>query len=213
MKDYRGIIEGLIKEYGTEKCALNFSTPFELLVAVILSAQCTDKRVNMVTEELFKVANTPRQMLDLGEEGLKSYIHSCGFYNAKSKSIIESSCDIIDKFNGEVPKTFDELVSLRGVGEKTASVVLAVAYNIPAFAVDTHVFRVSNKLGLVKTKTPHDTMVLLKKRVPKELWIDGHYALVLHGRNVCTARKPKCENCLVNAVCRFYINNKKKGIK
>jgi len=210
MKNYVGVIKSLIGEYGNEKCALNFNSPYELLIAVILSSQCTDVRVNKVTEVLFKVANTPKQIVALGEEKLKEYIYSCGFYNAKAKNIIKTSKDLIEKYNGNVPSTMEELVALDGVGEKTASVVLAVAFNIPAFAVDTHVFRVSNRIGLANANTAHKVMQMLMKRVPKEFWIDGHYSLVLHGRNVCSSRKPKCEQCLINNDCKFYKNNLRK---
>lgn len=204
------IIKDLILKYGDEKCALNFSSPYELLVAVILSAQCTDVRVNKVTSELFKVANTPEKMLLLGQEKLAAVIKSCGLFRAKSKSIIDASKSIVENYNGKVPNTFNELVSLRGVGEKTASVVLAVAFSVPAFAVDTHVFRVSNRIGIIKETTPHNAMESLKKVVPEKYWIDGHYALVLHGRNCCKARNPECEMCLINKMCLFY--NSGKGV-
>ena len=209
--NYVNVIEKLIGEYGAEKCALNFSTPYELLVAVVLSSQCTDKRVNKVTSKLFKVASTPKDIIKLGEDKIKEYIYTCGFYNTKAKSIIALSNDIINKFDGNVPSTMSELMSLRGVGEKTASVVLAVAYNIPAFAVDTHVFRVANKIGLTNNSvSPHASMVEIMKKIPKRLWIDGHYSLVLHGRNVCSARKPKCEQCLISGSCKYYLTKSKE---
>lgn len=204
MKKYDEIVKRLINTYPTDKCALNYSTSYELLVAVVLSAQCTDKRVNEVTKELFKIANTPKQMVALGEEGLYERIKSCGLGKSKAKNIIKASEDLLVKYNCEVPASFDELCSLAGVGEKTASVVLAVAFNVPAFAVDTHVFRVSNRIGLASEKSPHTTMVKLKSRINKDLWIDGHYALVLHGRNVCFARKPNCAECCIKESCKYY---------
>jgi endonuclease-3 len=178
-------------------------------VAVILSAQCTDKRVNIVTKELFAVANTPEKMINLGIERLKEIIKPCGFFNNKAKSIINASASLIEKFNSIVPKTREELLSLSGVGEKTASVVLAVAFGVPAIAVDTHVFRVSNRLGLANATTVEKTQRDLEKNIPREKWIKLHYALVLHGRYVCKAIKPQCENCGLKELCKHY----KKQIK
>ena len=204
------IVQRLIDYYPKDACALNFNNCFELLVAVILSAQCTDKRVNMVTKDLFLVASSAKQMLELGEERLKDYIKSCGFYNAKAKNIISASRDIINKYNGEVPNTREELVSLAGVGEKVASVVLAVWYKVPAIAVDTHVFRLSKRLGLCNEKTPTATMHKLEGILPKDMWRDGHYALVLHGRNFCKAINPNCNECIVREICP-KLNLKCKG--
>lgn len=204
------IVQRLIDYYPKDACALNFSNCFELLVAVILSAQCTDKRVNMVTKDLFLVASSAKQMLELGEERLKDYIKSCGFYNAKAKNIISASRDIINKYNGEVPNTREELVSLAGVGEKVASVVLAVWYKVPAIAVDTHVFRLSKRLGLCNEKTPTATMHKLEGILPKDMWRDAHFALVLHGRNFCKAINPNCNECMVREICP-KLNLKCKG--
>lgn len=204
------IVQRLIDYYPKDACALNFKNCFELLVAVILSAQCTDKRVNMVTKDLFLVASSAKQMLELGEERLKEYIKSCGFYNAKAKNIISASRDIINKYNGEVPNTREELVSLAGVGEKVASVVLAVWYKVPAIAVDTHVFRLSKRLGLCNEKTPTATMHKLEGILPKDMWRDAHFALVLHGRNFCKAINPNCNECIVREICP-KLNLKCKG--
>lgn len=201
MSDKVEIVQKLIDHYPKDACALNFTSAYELLVAVILSAQCTDKRVNIVTSELFKVANTPEKMLSLGESELKKYIHSCGFYNNKAKSIISASEDILTRFGGEVPKTREELVTLSGVGEKVASVVLSVWFKEPAIAVDTHVFRLSKRLGLANENTPDKTMLALEKLLPKDMWRDGHYAIVLHGREVCKAQKPNCKNCFISEIC------------
>lgn len=201
MSDKVEIVQKLIDHYPKDACALNFTSAYELLVAVILSAQCTDKRVNIVTSELFKVANTPEKMLSLGENELKKYIHSCGFFNNKAKSIISASEDILTRFGGEVPKTRGELVTLSGVGEKVASVVLSVWFKEPAIAVDTHVFRLSKRLGLANENTPDKTMLALEKLLPKGMWRDGHYAIVLHGREVCKAQKPNCKNCFISEIC------------
>ena len=189
---------------------LQFGSAFQLLVATLLSAQCTDKRINMVTKDLFLVASSAKQMLELGEERLKEYIKSCGFYNAKAKNIISASRDIINKYNGEVPNTREELVSLAGVGEKVASVVLAVWYKVPAIAVDTHVFRLSKRLGLCNEKTPTATMHKLEGILPKDMWRDAHFALVLHGRNFCKAINPNCNECIVREICP-KLNLKCKG--
>lgn len=209
MKKYDEIIDRVIKLYPDRKCELNYNSPYQLLVAVILSAQCTDKRVNAVTAELFKVASTPEQMLELGEEKLKKYIYSCGFYNNKSKNILACSKELIETFGGQVPREFKLLCNLAGVGEKTASVVLATAFNVPAFAVDTHVFRLSKRLNLANEKTPHDTMLKLKKRISRSRWSDGHFALVLHGRYMCFARNPNCEDCSLKDVCKYYKTKEK----
>lgn len=195
------IVDRLIEYYGDGICELEFSSTYELVVAVILSAQCTDKRVNIVTKELFKVANTPRQMLNLGESNLKQVIRPCGFFNNKAKNIIEMSRVLIQKYGGEVPCSRSELVSLAGVGEKVASVVLAVGFGIPAIAVDTHVYRLSKRLGLCDESTPTKTMQVLEKLLSKEKWIKGHFALVRHGRTFCKAIKPDCENCPIKDLC------------
>ena len=191
------------------KCALNFSSNYELLVAVILSAQCTDNRVNLVTKELFKIANTPQKMLKLGQDKLKQLIFSCGFYTSKSKAILESSADIINRFNGKVPENFFDLISLKGVGRKTANVVLAVAFNKETIAVDTHVLRVSKRLGLTsKNATPltceQDLNKLIKNNKAK-----FHHQTIWFGREICIAKKPKCDICKLKNICLYYKNDKK----
>ena len=199
----RLIFDRLKTMYPNLVCELNYENNYQLLVAVILSAQCTDKRVNMVTKELFKVAPTPESMIQLGEDRLKEIIRSCGFYNAKARNIMLATKALIEKHNSEVPSTRKELVALNGVGEKTASVVLAVAFRVPAIAVDTHVFRLSSRIGFCNEKTPNDTMRRLQEIIPKELWIDYHYALVLHGRYLCKAQNPKCEMCKLKDLCKY----------
>lgn len=183
------------------KCELNYNSTFELLVAVILSAQCTDKRVNLVTGELFKKYNTPEQFASLSQEELEKEIHSCGFYRNKAKSIIYASREIIERFNGEVPKDFDDLCSLRGVGRKTANVMLSEAFGQDAFAVDTHVLRISNRLNIVSTDNPNLCEKELRKTFDKKDWSRLHYQMVLFGRYTCKALKPKCENCIFFDLC------------
>lgn len=200
------IIKKVDELYVNPKCELVFSSNYELLVAVILSAQCTDKRVNQVTSELFKEFNTPQKMITLSQEELENKIRSCGFFHNKAKHILEMSKDLIEKYNGEVPSEKEKLKSLAGVGEKTANVVLAVGFNVPAIAVDTHVFRVSNRLGLANANNVDKTQKQLEKVLPKDKWIMFHYALVLHGRYVCKSQKPNCGSCELRDFCKFYKN-------
>lgn len=195
-------------------CALNFSTPYELLIAVILSAQCTDKRVNVVTKDLFKEANTPEKMLQLGEEKLKQIIFPCGFYNNKAKAILKTSKDLIERFDGNVPSDLETLTTLDGVGRKTANVVIANAFGGQTIAVDTHVHRVSKRLGLTKdNSTPYQCEMDLLKIVPYDKRSKFHHQMILFGRNICKAIKPNCEVCKLKDVCKYYknVNNKKKG--
>ena len=180
---------------------LKFNSPFELLVAVILSAQCTDKRVNEVTQNLFPIANTPQKILNLGIEKLEKIIKPCGFFHTKAKHIAWTSKIFIDEYGGEVPADFDELIKLPGVGRKTANVVTSVAFKNPAIAVDTHVFRIANRLKLAEGQTPLEVEMGLQKIIPREKWSDAHHWLIWHGREICKARKPNCENCPLNSVC------------
>ena len=195
--------------YPDAKPALNYRTPYELLVAVILSAQCTDERVNIVTAELFKEHSTPQAMVTLSQKELERFIFSCGFYRMKAEHILSASRDILEKFQGEVPSTVEELMTLAGVGKKTANVVYSVAFNGAAIAVDTHVFRVSNRLGLAKGKTPLEVEAGLCKAIPKEAWSKAHHWLIYHGRRVCHSRKPDCEACALAALCDFSKGKKK----
>lgn len=188
--------------YGA-KPALIYKTPYELLVAVILSAQCTDERVNKVTAVLFEKYNTPEKMVTLTQDQLEKYIFSCGFYKMKAEHILSASRDIIDRFQGEVPQTIAELMTLAGVGKKTANVVFSVAFGGQAIAVDTHVFRVSNRLGLAKGKTPEEVEKGLQRAIPKNDWSSAHHWLIWHGRKVCHSRKPDCENCPLKSVCDY----------
>ena len=190
------------------ECELKFSTNFELLVSVILSAQCTDKRVNECTEKLFKIANKPEHFAQMKQEELEKHIYSCGFYKNKAKSIISMSKMLISNFNGEVPSTLEDLQKLSGVGKKTANVVYSTAFNGDAIAVDTHVFRVSNRIGLANANNVKKTEEQLMKNIKKQLWSEYHYLLVLFGRYYCTARKPKCEQCNLKDVCKYYKKEK-----
>ena len=184
--------------------ALKFRSPYELLVAVILSAQCTDERVNQVTEKLFQEHNTPQKMLLLTQEELEKYIYSCGFYHNKAAHILSASRDILEKFGGEVPSTLEELRTLAGVGRKTANVVYAVAFGGDAIAVDTHVFRVSNRLGLAEGSTPEKVEEGLCRVIPKEKWSRAHHWLIYHGRRVCHSQRPDCEHCTLAHLCRYF---------
>ena len=198
------ILAELERLYPDAKPALQYKSPYELLVAVILSAQCTDERVNKVTDVLFKNYNTPEKMLTLSQEELEKYIFSCGFYHNKVAHILSASRDIMEKFAGEVPSSHDDLKKLAGVGQKTANVVYAVAFGGDAIAVDTHVFRVSNRLGLAHANTPEKTEAQLNEIIPKSEWSKAHHWLIYHGRRVCHSQRPDCANCTLKALCEFY---------
>jgi len=182
---------------------LEYSTPFELLVAVALSAQATDVGVNKATRRLFPVANTPAAILALGEEGLKSYISTIGLFNAKAKNVIAACALLLERHGGEVPRDRAALEALPGVGRKTANVVLNTAFGEVAMAVDTHIFRVSNRTGLAPGKDVRAVEDALMKAVPGEFLLDAHHWLILHGRYVCKARRPDCPNCVIRDLCRF----------
>ena len=205
-RDFSPVLGELARLYPDARPALKYTSPYELLVAVILSAQCTDERVNKVTAELFREHNTPRTMLELTQEELEKYIFSCGFYHHKAAHILSASRDIVDKFDGEVPSDFDQLRSLAGVGQKTANVVWSVAFGKDAIAVDTHVFRVSNRLGLADADTPLKTEAQLKEVIPQKDWSKAHHWLIYHGRRVCHSRKPDCTNCTLAPYCKFFRN-------
>ena len=187
--------------YPNAKPALTFKTPFELLIAVILSAQCTDVRVNVVTGRLFQYANTPEAIAALGQVKLETAIHDCGFFRMKPKHILETCHILLQEYGGEVPADFEALQKLPGVGRKTANVVMSVAFHAPAIAVDTHVFRVANRLHLAVGKTPLEVEKRLQKAIPREDWSDAHHWLILHGRQLCKARKPLCGECPLAPIC------------
>ena len=198
------VIKKLEEEYPNAKPALIYGSVFELLIAVILSAQCTDERVNKVTEKLFEQYNTPEKMLTLSVEQLGEKIHSCGFYHSKAQHILSASLDIVERFGGQVPSTVDELKTLAGVGQKTANVVYAVAFGGDAIAVDTHVFRVSNRIGLAHAKTPEETEKQLNAVLDKSVWSKAHHYLIFHGRYTCKAQRPLCGDCPLTGLCEFY---------
>jgi endonuclease-3 len=182
---------------------LEYSTPFELLVAVVLSAQATDKSVNLATRQLFPVANTPRAMLDLGIEGLSRYVRSIGLYQGKARNIIATCRILLDQHGGEVPADRESLEALPGVGRKTANVVLNTAFGQPTMAVDTHIFRVANRTGLAPGKTVREVEDGLLRRVPQQFLHDAHHWLILHGRYVCKARAPACPTCAIADLCEY----------
>lgn len=182
---------------------LNFSSPFELLVAVTLSAQATDVGVNKATAKLFPVANTPEAILELGEEGLKEYIKTIGLYNSKATNIIKACRMLVDKHDSQVPQTRKELEALPGVGRKTANVILNTAFDQPTMAVDTHIYRVANRTGIAPGKNVREVEDRLMKRVPKAYLKDAHHWLILHGRYTCLARKPRCGSCVIEDLCEY----------
>lgn len=202
------IFERLVEMHPDAQCELTHHSTFELLVSVILSARCTDKRVNIITKDLFKVANTPEQMANMPVEELERYIYSCGFYKAKARNIHNMSAKIVQL--GYVPDKVNELVSLPGVGIKTASVMQSVAYNRPAIAVDTHVHRVSNRLGIVHTKRPEDTQKQLEQQFDESLWSQLHHLLIFHGRYICKSQNPDCNRCTLNEICEWYKQNNER---
>ncbi len=182
---------------------LNYSSPFELLIAVILSAQATDKGVNKATDKLYPIANTPRAIYDLGENGLKEYIKTIGLFNTKGRNIIKTCNILMDKHGGNVPKTREELEALPGVGRKTANVVLNTAFGMPTIAVDTHIFRVANRTSLAVGKSPAEIESVLNRKTPSKYKKNAHNWLLLHGRHVCKSRNPNCLDCLVSDLCTW----------
>ena len=202
--NYEKIILNLQTMHPDAECELNHKTPFELLVAVILSAQCTDKRVNEITGKLFLKYNTPEQFAALEQGELEKLIFSAGFYRNKAKNIISAAKAITLRFGGKVPDNLPDLMSLDGVGRKTANVVYSVAFGGNAIAVDTHVFRVANRLGIADAPTPEKTEMQLMKLFPENEWGRVHHLLIFHGRYTCHSRKPDCERCLLKQNCKYY---------
>ncbi|SKC75847.1 endonuclease III [Maledivibacter halophilus] len=203
-KEIKEVLKILQDLYPEAESELIYNSPFELLIATILAAQCTDKRVNKVTNELYKKYNTPEDFLQLSEEELGALVKSCGFYRMKSKNILNTCRILIEEFNSQVPSTIEELMTLPGVGRKTANVVVSNAFGKDAIAVDTHVFRVSNRIGLANSKDVFATEDQLMKNIEKNLWSDAHHWLIFHGRRICKARKPKCELCPLTGYCLYY---------
>ncbi len=201
MSGNKEILTRLEAHYFGARPGLKYNNAFELLMATMLSAQTTDRQVNVVTEKLFKECPDAKAILALGQEGLEARIKSCGFYHTKAAHMLETCRILIDQYGGEVPQTLEELSAMPGVGRKTANVVLSNAFGVPAIAVDTHVFRVSNRLGLAAAKDVLETEKQLMQAIPKEKWSDAHHWLIWHGRRLCDARKPKCPECFLNDIC------------
>lgn len=198
------LVSEMRKNYPAPECALNFENLFQLLIAVMLSAQTTDKQVNVVTPALFKDYPDAETLGKALPEEIESYIKRIGMYHTKARNIVAASRMLVEKFDGRVPDSLAELMELPGVGRKTANVVLAVGYGVPAIPVDTHVFRVANRLGIVCEKDVLKTELALMEKLPKETWIDMHHALIWHGRLVCKARRPECEVCTLSGICRHF---------
>lgn len=196
--------------YGSEKTALHYTNPFTFLVAVMLSAQCTDARVNVITARIFPRLDSPEKMIALTLPELEGEIRDCGLYHSKAKHLLETCRLLLDRYGGEVPEDFDALTSLPGVGRKTANVVRSVLWNYPAIAVDTHVFRVSNRLKLAVGKTPLEVEEGLQKAIPMKDWSAAHHWLIWHGRKVCHARNPSCSACFLLDLCPYGEKEKKK---
>ncbi|APT75923.1 endonuclease III [Marinitoga sp. 1137] len=201
--EIKKILKILSETYPESKTALKYSNNFELLIAVMLSAQTTDNQVNKVTPELFKRFKTPYDFAKFNPEELEEYIKGVGLYKTKSKNIIKTCQILVEKYNGEIPQTREELMELPGVGRKTANVILSVAFGKDAIAVDTHVFRVANRIGLANAKDVKKTEEDLMKEIPKNLWGQAHHWLIYHGRNICKARNPKCDICPIKELCDY----------
>ncbi len=200
--EIKDIIDILIEMHPNAKAELNYNNPFELLIATILSAQCTDIRVNKTTPDLFKVLKNPKDIYDIEHSDLEKIIKSCGLYKTKAKNI-RKTCEILDKeYNGTVPDEISKLIELPGVGRKTANVVVSNAFGTPAIAVDTHVKRVSNRIGLASSENVSIIERDLMKKIPRDLWTQMHHTLIFHGRRICKASKPNCDICKINEICR-----------
>lgn len=202
-EDTKILLEEMGRLYPAPECALEFGSLFQLLIAVILSAQTTDKQVNVVTKDLFRDYPDAASLAAADPEAVEEIIRRIGMYKTKAKNIIAASNILVEEYGGEVPEDFDRLVKLPGVGRKTANVVLAVGCGVPAIPVDTHVFRVANRIGIVEEKDVLKTELALMEQLPKDSWIDMHHALIWHGRRVCKARKPECDTCSIADICRY----------
>jgi len=203
-KNIKIILKILEEVYGDTTTALDYETPFQLLVSTMLAAQSTDVRVNIVTKDLFKIAPDAKSMSKLSLQELEDAIKTVGLYRMKAKNILATSAILAEKYNGDIPTTREECMQLPGVGRKTANVVLSISKNIPAIAVDTHVFRVSNRIGLAKAKNELKTEKQLMKNIPKEKWSEAHHWLIWHGRRICKARNPLCDQCAINDYCTYH---------
>lgn len=208
-KDAIIIIETLKKMYPDAKCSLDFSTPFQMLVSVVLSAQCTDERVNKTTPSIFSKYSTPQDFADMDIELLEALIHPCGFYKTKAKNLKRTAQILVEKYDGIVPNNMEDLMSLPGVGRKSANVIMLEAFDLPqGIAVDTHCKRIANRLGFSSESDPAKIEQDLLKVIPKEYYKDVNHIFIWHGRNVCTSQKPKCDSCKLQQYCKFYKSNK-----
>ncbi len=208
-KEAKQIIEILKKYYKNATCSLDFKTPFEMAIAVMLSAQCTDERVNKVTPYVFEKYGTPEKMAKAEISDLENLIHSCGFFKNKAKNMKACSIALVEKYNGVVPSTMEELQALPGIGRKSANVIMLEAFHNPqGIAVDTHAKRISNRIGFSSEKEPEKIEQDLLKVIPKEYYYDVNHIFVCHGREICDSRKPKCEQCPVKEFCNYYLENK-----
>ena len=210
-EDALKVYEILEETFPDARAELDYTTPYELLVATILSAQCTDVRVNKVTKVLFENYNTPEKMVTLSQEEMEDYVHSCGVYRNKAKNILAASRIILDRYDGEIPDTIEGLMTLPGVGRKTANVVASNVLDIPAIAVDTHVFRVSNRLGLADAKNVDKTEKQLMDIWPEDCWSKGHHLLIFLGRRICKSQNPLCEECPLTDYCKYYRDEDANG--
>ena len=202
------IIKKLKEYYPDATCSLDFKTPFEMVISVMLSAQCTDERVNKTTPSLFEKYSTPQSICDMELEELERIIHPCGFYKNKAKNIKAMAKEILEKYNGKVPETMEELITLPGVGRKSANVVMLEAFNNPqGIAIDTHAKRIANRVGLSKNTVPEKVEQDILKLIPKEYYKDVNHLFVWHGRKICNARKPKCNECPIKKYCRYYLKD------
>jgi endonuclease-3 len=211
-KDLNSIIDLFEKNYGDLKPFLNFNNAFQLLIAVVLSAQCTDKRVNIITDKLFKQYVKPSDLAEKKIENFEEEIKTCGMFHNKAKNLIAASKILTEKYKDTVPENFDALISLPGVGRKSANVILGTYFNEARFPVDTHVFRVANRIGMADSNTPEKTENDLTKIIPSNLWMKMHRWLINHGRIYCTARNPKCPDCFLKNYCKYYKNLKCKQV-
>ena len=209
VKTIEKVFQLLSKDYPNPQTELKYINQYTFLISVILSAQATDNSVNKATKHLFKIVKNPKEMIELGEIDLKKYIKTIGLYNIKAKNIIKLSKILVNQYNNKIPKDFETLTSLPGVGNKTASVYQNSILNVPRIAVDTHVFRVSNRVGLTKSRTADLTQIYLERFVPKKWLMTAHHILIFHGRRICKAKKPLCNKCSVKEIC-YYKNNKLK---
>ena len=210
-KEVIEVIKELKKYYPDAACSLYFRTSFEMIIAVMLSAQCTDERVNKITPSLFEKYSTPQSICDIDIQELERIIYPCGFYKNKAKNIKAMAKEILDKYNGKVPETMEELITLPGVGRKSANVVMLEAFNNPqGIAIDTHAKRIANRVGLSKNTVPEKVEQDILKLIPKEYYKDVNHLFVWHGRKICNARKPKCSECPIRKYCRYYLKDNSK---